>query len=585
MEYLEGVNKLNKWNTEYYTLSKPTVADAVYDKWKRFIQNEEEVTGFTHPNSPSLKVGGSLIDKFVKVKHDFPMLSISNGMSLDDIDKFGRRIEKASAKPLYNVEWKIDGIGVALRYENGKLLKAITRGNGGFGEDITHNVKTVSNIPQVIPYQGKIEFRGELHMYQHIFDRQYKGKANSRNVVSGAMKRKHTQTNHGVVGTIYTIPNPLDHGLTTQTAVLEFIKEQGLTSNGQLGLGDIEFVKKLAKECEETRKTCGFDVDGLVIKVNDIDLWDEIGLNNTSPRFFLAYKFPELPVTTTILNILNSVGKNTVTPVAQVKTVWVAGSNISNVTLHNYDYIKTNNINVGDDINIIKSGGVIPKFVSIEKKHSEGFYLPPTECPSCGSNLQIGEKHVICSNKGCKGRILAQMVSAVGVKKLNIHGLGDKKLEMLVNNGIITDMYDLLTLKFENPSKNEVKIMANIEGVLDKNFIAILNIDGVGSTYGKIIEPQITKLTDLLDIPYFTGIGDSANRNIKLFTDRELLVKLDSLKVVEHFEGITGVSLNKSKREAINDKWRAKGGIIVDTGGDLVVGKNITVAEFLDLIK
>lgn len=464
----ELTEQLNQWNKAYYEEDRPVVTDAVYDKaLKELEELETQFPQWKRSDSPTLRVGGRAIEGFSRVTHPLPLLSLGNTFSPSELMDFHQRMVKEGVEdPDYVVEWKIDGLTVALEYENGVLLRGATRGDGRVGEDITENLKTVKAIPLVIPYKGNLVVRGEAYMPKKEFallnkEREEAGEAlfaNPRNAAAGSLrqldpkvtaKRRLSMFAYDIVYGEGELPQ-------TQTETLAFLKDQGFLVNPQWecisGMDDVEAL--LARKTEERRELV-YDTDGLVFKLNDFRYRDLIGYTAKAPRFSIAYKFPPEEKETTLKHIEITLGRTGVlTPLGHLEPVFLAGSLISRVSLHNGDYIREKDLRVGDRVLIHKAGDVIPEIVcSLPEKRSassEPFVFPEV-CPVCGETVVRLEEEVAlrCINESCPGRLKENIKHFVSKNAMDIEGLGPSIAEALLKNGLIGDVSDIYKLKKE----------------------------------------------------------------------------------------------------------------------------------------
>ncbi|MDE5539741.1 MAG: NAD-dependent DNA ligase LigA, partial [Bacilli bacterium] len=445
---------LKKANYEYYNLDNPSITDQEYDKYLReLITLEEKYPEFIDPNSPTRRVGGEAIDKFRKVNHKIPMISLANVFNEDEIRDFTGRIKNAGYKPKYVCELKIDGLSVSLHYEHGKLLYAATRGDGVTGEDITHNVKTIKTVPLDLKRDIDIEVRGEIYMNKATLDklnreREKNGEVklqNVRNAAAGSIRqldpkiaaKRHLDT------WIYHLPNPLDYGIKTHHEALEFMKELGFKVNPDSRLvndedGILEFIAEYTKK----RNSLPYEIDGVVIKVDNIAMQQELGSTVKYPRWATAYKFPAEEVLTKLKDIKFTVGRTgQITPNAVLDPVLVMGSTISRATLHNEDYCLMKDLRIGDIVSIKKAGDVIPEVVEPKLERRIGTEIPFQmihNCPICGSELvKKGNVDYFCVNEECPKKNIESLIHFASRNAMNIDGLGDEIVEDFYNEGFL----------------------------------------------------------------------------------------------------------------------------------------------------
>ncbi len=545
---------LNKWGKEYYTLDNPTVSDAQYDGAMEELKKlEVEFPELITKDSPTQKVGGVILDKFVKVKHQFPMLSLANAFNAEDLQRFNDQIKREmhlDGNIEYACELKIDGLSISLIYKNGKLDKAITRGNGIVGEDVTHNVKTISSIPHQINYKKDLEIRGEVYMSDKVF--QYlnsKGEnfANPRNAAAGtlrqldssiAMKRK-------LDAFLYMIPNPLDHNLKSQKEVLDFLKQNNFPINPQTKI--VPSIEKVVNFVETyTEKDLGYAYDGIVIKVNNITMHEEIGYTAKAPKYMIAYKFPEEVATTELLDIFPTVGRTgRITYNAKLSPVRLAGTVVSAATLHNADYITELRLSKTDIVQVKKAGEIIPKVIGVSEKKGNEVWVESTLCPECENALyrKEGEVDQYCTFKECPAILKAKIQHYVSRGAMDIQGLGERIVERLIKENLldsIPGIYKLdrnKLLKLEGFKEKSVdKLLASIENSKNQKlhkFIFGLGIRHVGAKYAKILSNRYGTLEAIINagteqLSDIREVGPKVLQSISQYfkTHKELLNEL-----------------------------------------------------------
>lgn len=375
---LELENIINKANYEYHTLDAPTISDYQYDSFlKELIILEEKYPNFKSVNSPTIKVGGVVLDKFNKHTHSYPMLSLSNVFNENELLEFDQRIKKEVSKFTYNLELKIDGLAISLIYEKGNLITAATRGDGLVGEDVTSNVKTIKSVPLKLNEDVSIIVRGEVFMPYSSFNklnlqREKEGLElfmNPRNASAGTIR----QLDSSIVASrnldmfCYTIVEPEKYNLNSQTDVLKYLNKLGFKINPHYALvSDINEAKNEIQRFDNLRKELSYDTDGVVIKVNEFALYEKIGFTSRYPKWATAYKFAPEEVTTKVKEITFQVGRTgMITPVAELEPVLISGSIVSRATLHNEDFIKNLDVRIGDEVFVRKAGEIIPEVVRV----------------------------------------------------------------------------------------------------------------------------------------------------------------------------------------------------------------------------
>ena len=484
IDYL--VDLLNKYSHEYYILDKPTVDDSEYDRLLEELINLEEKTNYIKEDSPTHRVGSTVISSFKKVEHIIPMLSLGDIFNEDEIVKFDERIKKEGFNPKYVVEQKIDGLAISLLYKNGVLVRGATRGDGKIGEDITHNVKTIKDIPLKLNKNIDIEVRGEIYISKKEFNRVNKEREkqnldlfqNARNLASGSVRQLDSKVaaSRKLSNFIYHLPNPKDYGIYSHEEALNFMSNLGFVVNKDRKVcNNINEVINFINDTSKKRKDLLYDIDGMVIKVDDINMQDALGYTAKNPKWAIAYKFPPEEVTTRLTNIIFTVGRTgKITPNAILEPVRVAGSTISRATLHNEDFIKEKDIRIGDIVVLRKAGDVIPEVVSV-KLDRRVEILPKFKmievCPVCKTRLikKESEAHHYCPNKKCPARNMEKLIHFASRKAMNIEGLGEKIIEDFYNFGYLKTIDDIYNLYKKHDELKE------LEGFGEKSVNTILD--------------------------------------------------------------------------------------------------------------
>ncbi|HLS65495.1 MAG TPA: NAD-dependent DNA ligase LigA [Pseudogracilibacillus sp.] len=462
------VERLNRYAYEYYVLDQPTVPDATYDElFHELVSLEEQYPEFIVPHSPTQRVGAEPLDAFEKVTHEVPMLSLGNAFNEQELRDFDRRVRTSlSEEVAYVCELKIDGLAITLLYEDGKLVRGATRGDGQVGEDITSNLRTIKSVPLTITETRKLEVRGEAYMPEHSFfelnkERERKGEAlfaNPRNAAAGSLRqldpRIAAKRNLDLFLFGYGVWE-VDE-LTKHSERLRYLQELGFKINKEWKLcHSIDDVMTFVQTWTEKRAQLPYDIDGIVIKVDDLTQQEKLGFTARTPRWAIAYKFPAQEATTTIDDIELSVGRTgVVTPTAILKPVFVDGSTVGRATLHNADQIRALDIRIGDTVVIKKAGDIIPKVVRVIKEERTGDEKPyemPERCPACHSELvHIDEEVALrCINPNCPAQVKEGLIHFVSRDAMNIDGLGEKVIEQLFREQLVTSIDDLYRLEKE----------------------------------------------------------------------------------------------------------------------------------------
>ena len=484
----ELIEIINEADYNYHTLDNPTITDQEYDKYLReLIEIEELHPDWVRDDSPTHHAGGKIIEGFTKVTHKIPMMSLSDVFSESEVIAFDERIKKEGITPEYVCELKIDGLSVSLLYENGKLVRAATRGDGTVGEDITHNAKTIKVIPLKLKENVNIEVRGEIFMNKSTLEKlnnERKKKSqpllqNCRNAAAGSIRQLDSKiaAERKLDNFIYHLPNPLDYNLNTHQEALDYMKKLGFKinyNNNFLAKNINEVIAYIEKKGEE-RENLPYDIDGVVIKVNDIRQQQKLGSTAKYPKWATAYKFPAAEVLTKLTDIIFTVGRTgQITPNAVLEPVIVSGSTISRATLHNEDYIKEKDLKIGDIVSIRKAGDVIPEVVEVKKERRTGKekeFEMITNCPMCNTPLikKEGQVDYYCPNKKCPARSIEELIHFASRDAMNIDGLGDRIMEDFYNFHFIATVADIYSLK------NHEQDLIRLEGYGDKSVTNLLN--------------------------------------------------------------------------------------------------------------
>lgn len=563
--YNELVDLINKANYEYHVLDNPTtLTDEEYDNYLRELYKiEEEHPDYLRNDSPTQKIGGVILDKFEKVTHNIPMMSLADVFNEDEIREFDERIRKEGIKPKYVCELKIDGLSVSLKYEKGVLKTGATRGDGVVGEDITHNVKTIKQIPLKLNEPVDIEVRGEIYMSKKTLEylnieRKEKGETllkNCRNAAAGSVRQLDSKiaAKRNLETWIYHLPDPEDYGIKTHHEALDYMESLGLRVNPNNRLvSSIDEVLDFIHEMADKRESLPYDIDGVVIKLDDLHDHEIMGNTIRYPKWACAYKFPALVVQTKLNDIKFTVGRTgQVTPNAILEPVMVMGSLISKATLHNEEYCKLKDIRVGDTVRIIKAGDVIPRVDSVVMENRSSSSIPfqfIDKCPICGSELVKKDASYYCCNDNCQKKDIEALIHYVSRDTMNIDGLGDAIVEDLYNLGYIKEFPDIYELdKYADELKllegYGEKSITNLHNAIEESkknslekLLFAIGIRYVGKKTAKILAKQFKTIDALAQAQYDTlnGIRDIgeviAKSVVEYFKDEDNLIMLDKLK-------------------------------------------------------
>lgn len=456
---------LNKYNYQYFVLDDASVPDYEYDMLlKELKELEQDYPQYYDINSPTNRVGGYVSSGFEKVVHQVSMLSLGNSYNKEDILAFHNRIKNEVGSVEYVVELKIDGLAMSLIYENGRFVKAITRGDGVTGEDVTSNVRTIRSIPLEIEYPGRLDVRGEIYMPKDVFEKINKERkengealfANPRNGAAGSIRQLDSAVaaKRGLQGYWYHLPEALEIGIDSHENALKFLEKQGFKVNPLRKVcQDIDEVWSFISEISEKRNDLPYEIDGMVIKTNDLKTQVDLGYTAKYPKWAIAYKFPAQQVVTKVLDIFCTVGRTgKVTPNARFKPVSVAQTTVEYATLHNADFIKEKDIRIGDEVIIHKAGDIIPEVVKVVLDRREEGLKPfkfPENCPVCGETIHryLDGADYYCQNIDCPAVIVTSITHFGSRDAMNIEGLGEKTVETFHKEGLLNNVEDIFLLK------------------------------------------------------------------------------------------------------------------------------------------
>ncbi len=462
---LELRSILDRLAYEYYVLDQPSKSDQEYDRYyQELVALEDEFPQYRDPNSITQRVGGVVLDAFTKVEHKRTMLSLGNAFNLEDLHAFDERVREVVPNARYVVELKIDGLAMSLIYRDGRFVQALTRGDGVVGEDVTHNVKTIPSIPMHIPLQGEVEVRGEVYMPNASFqmlneEREKNGEelfANPRNAAAGSIRQLDSSVaaKRKLDAFWYYFVNAQEYDIHSHEEALQKMSEMHLRVNPLRKVCErIDEVWQFIEEITEQRNDLPYAIDGMVIKVDDLDAQNRLGSTVKVPRWAIAYKFPAEEVITKLLDIVVTVGRTgRITPNAVLEPVRVAGTTVSAAQLHNEDMIKEKDIRIHDDVVVRKAGDIIPEVVRplLERRNdTQAVYHFPTHCPICGSELVRFPEEAAhyCINQDCPARVVESMIHFASRDAMDIDSLGDKKIEQLHEFGFLNSIEDIYFLK------------------------------------------------------------------------------------------------------------------------------------------
>lgn len=461
----ELVALLNRYATEYYTSDNPSVSDSEYDRlYRELVELETAYPEQVLADSPTHRVGGKVLDGFEKYSHQYPLYSLQDAFSREELDAFDARVRKEVAHPTYICELKIDGLSISLTYEKGILVAGVTRGDGSIGENITENLKRVKDIPLTLPEELDITVRGECYMPRASFDqvnqaRQENGEpefANPRNAAAGTLRQLDTAVvaKRNLATFLYQEASPSTRD--SQEKGLKYLEQLGFVVNPKRILAEnIDEIWNFIQEVEQERENLPYDIDGVVIKVNDLASQEELGFTVKAPKWAVAYKFPAEEKEAQLLSVDWTVGRTgVVTPTANLTPVQLAGTTVSRATLHNVDYIAEKDIRKDDTVIVYKAGDIIPAVLRVveSKRVSEEKLDIPTNCPSCNSDLLHFEDEVAlrCINPRCPAQIMEGLIHFASRDAMNITGLGPSIVEKLFAANLVKDVADIYRLQEED---------------------------------------------------------------------------------------------------------------------------------------
>lgn len=556
---------LNKANVEYYVNDNPTLTDNEYDSlMDELIKLEKDYPEYKLNNSPTSKVGNEVIAEFKKVTHPTPMFSLADVFNYDEVRDFDAKVRKEVGEVAYSCELKMDGLAVSLIYKDGAFVSAATRGDGVIGEDITHNVRTIKKLPLTLHKKIDLEVRGEIYMQKKVFhslneEREQKNLPlfqNPRNAAAGSIRQLDSsitrERNLDIV--LYHLPNT---NLLHHSDTLDLLKECGLPVNPNNRIcKNIDEVLAYIDYWTIHRPELPYEIDGIVIKVNDLAAQKSLGYTVKYPKWAVAYKFPAEKVITKLTDIVCTVGRTgQITPNAVLEPIKVAGSTIRRATLHNYPYIVSKDLKIGDYVYLHKAGDVIPEVVGpvLERRPSDAKnYRMITECPICGTKLELTDSKIdlYCPNVSCPARKINALIHFISRDAMNIDGLGEQIIEDFYNMGLIKDIPDIYTLSKDKEdlielegfgNKSVSNLLISIENSKNNSLERLLNglgISGVGVKSAKLLASRYGTMRNLMnasseELVKIKDIGNILAENISNYFDnpanRILISRLEEL--------------------------------------------------------
>ncbi len=581
---------LNYHSHKYYVEDSPEIGDFEYDMLQRELASiEKEFPELITPDSPTQRVGGSVAGMFEPVVHTVPLESLQDAFSIDEVMQFDSRVRAVFGEVEYVVEPKIDGLSVALEYENGIFVRGSTRGDGNVGEDVTANLRTVNSIPLRLKTDvEQIEVRGEVYMPKKVFaklveEQEMNGEKafkNPRNAAAGSLRQKNpvVTASRNLDIFVFNVQRSADSNINNHKQSIEYLASLGFKTVPFCNkFSSIEAVIDELKRIGEIRSSLPFDIDGAVIKVNSFSQRAEIGSTAKFPRWALAFKYPPEEKETTLIDVEVAVGRTGVlTPTAVFEPVLVAGSTVSRATLHNQDFITEKDIRLGDRVVIRKAGDIIPEVIRVVS-HKEGSvaYLLPDVCPSCGAKVirEEDEAAIRCVNPECPAQLLRNLIHFCSRDAMDIEGLGEAVLEKLVDAGLLTKASDIYTLKFEDAMTLEgfkEKSSRNLIDAIEKSkandlskLVFALGIRHVGQKAGKILADTFGSMEALMDasieeIAAIEGFGGIMAKSVSDYFAFE-----QSRKEIEALRAL-GVNMI-SQKEKIDNRFEGKTFVLTGT--------------------
>lgn len=571
MAYL--IDVLNKANVEYYVNDNPTLSDNEYDSlMDELIKLEEKYPQLKQSNSPTTKVGNEVIAAFNKVTHPTPMFSLADVFNEDEVRDFDAKVRKEVSNPEYVCELKMDGLAVSLIYKDGKFVSAATRGNGVIGEDITHNVRTIKKLPLTLHKKVDLEVRGEIYMNKKVFNELNEKRKqdnlnlfqNPRNAAAGSIRQLDSSITkeRQLDIVLYHLPNTT---LKKHSETIELLKECGLPTNPNNKIcKNIDEIMDYIHYWTEHRPELPYEIDGIVIKVNDLAMQKTLGYTVKYPKWAVAYKFPAETVITRLDDIVCTVGRTgQITPNAVLEPIKVAGSTIRRATLHNYQYISDKDLRIGDYVYLHKAGDVIPEVVGPVKERRVNeleSYVMIDKCPICGAKLEESASKIdlYCPNEHCPARKVNSLIHFISRGCMNIDGLGESIVEDFYNMGIIKDVTDIYKLKDKKEelielegfgSKSVSNLLISIENSKNNSLENLLNglgINGIGAKTAKILAKRYETMDNLMnasseELEQIKDIGSTLSNNISNYFDnpknRILIHELKDIGINMEYKG------------------------------------------------
>lgn len=579
-------------NHRYYVLDNPEITDFEYDRLMNELKKlEKEYPEFQSETSPTQRVGGKPLKEFKQVQHVIPMLSLQDVFSFQELREWDNRVKGTVGEVQYVVELKIDGLSISLLYQNGELVRGATRGDGNIGEDVTQNVKTIKSIPLRIKDKALLEVRGEVYMSKDTFEKLNAQReeleqptfANPRNAAAGSLRQLDSKivAERNLDALIFNIQRYEGTEIQTHKEALDYLENIGFKVSPRRNLcKNIDDVIKVIEDIGETRGELPFEIDGVVIKVNELDKREILGTTAKTPRWAAAYKFPAEKKKTKLRDIILQVGRTgAVTPTAVLEPVRIAGSTVSRATLHNEDYIREKDIRIGDYVIIQKAGEIIPEVVEVvfeERTGDEIEFKMPEKCPECGGDVvrEDGEAAARCTNMSCPAQLKRSIIHFASRDAMNIEGLGPQIISLLLENNLIKNAADLYYLKFEDivnlermGKKSAQNLINSIqktkENDIDK-FIFGLGIRFIGSKGAKNLAKAFKSIDNLMKASYEELISVDEIGNKMAESILSFFKEVHNIELIEKFRS-AGLNFELKSKDAVQSE-KFKGLTFVLTG-------------------
>jgi len=593
-EYIEELREKIRYHSDlYYNQDNPEISDYEYDKLTQELKNLELLNpDLVVSNSPTQMVIGEVKEGFSEVVHDVPMLSLQDVFDKESIYEFTNKISDAfgNLKVGYTVETKIDGLSVSLEYKKGVLVRGSTRGNGRVGEDVTENIKQIKSIPHELKEKIDLEVRGEVYMPYESFEKANEDRdlnnlplfANPRNAAAGTLRQLDpaivAQRNLDIY--VFNIQR-CEKIFTSHKESIEFLHTQGFNV---VPICDLvyspEEIENVIDKIGEQRDSLPFGIDGAVIKLDNLEMREKLGTTSKTPKWAIAYKYPPEKKETKLINISLQVGRTgAITPIADLETVRLSGTNVARATLHNEDYIKQKDIRIGDIVVVQKAGDIIPEVVEVVKEKRTGKeekFEMPTHCPVCGSEVERVEEEAVvrCTGIECPARLFRSIVHYASRDAMDIDGLGPAIVEQLLNAGLISNIADLYKLeisdieKLERQGKKSAQNLINAiqkskENSLDKLLFG-LGIRHIGKKAGQIIAERFNSIDEIInanveELAQIKEVGTKmAESIVKYFNNSQIIDTINKLK-------LSGVNMKGSKKEIIDNRFEGMTFVLTGT--------------------